>query len=101
MRCATCHEYGWVGTHKCPPIWWVWDEKDDAGDAIQVRATHAEYAAEKWAEQYDIDAAEGVICGGHREPVVVVRRDGDETRQRFRVSGEFVPRYSANAEPKP
>jgi hypothetical protein len=77
-RCRECREFDWLDKHRCPPSWTVREESDTEEDAQVIRARSAESAAEQWAERYDEDSAEGIICGGKREPVVVVKRDGEE-----------------------
>ena len=39
-RCSTCEQYGWSGTHRCPPIFLVWCPLYDGheSDARAVRA---------------------------------------------------------------
>lgn len=97
-RCLECGEYDWLDKHRCPPRWTVYEERDTEEDALVIRARSAESAAEKWAERYDQDAAEGIICGGRREPVVIVKRDGEET-VRLSVVGYLEPTYSARPAP--
>jgi hypothetical protein len=90
--CAECEAYHDAGKHQ--PVFHVWDEDAGEENSRAVRATAAEHAAERWAEDDDLRSAEYAICSGRSEPTVFVR-DADGTVTKYVVSGESVPSYSA------
>jgi len=78
--------------------WLVW-EPDQGGteeDAREVRATSAEQAACDYAE--DVDADGYAILGGC-SATFHVRKESGGPEQRFTVTGESVPQYTARALP--
>ena len=92
-RCNICQNWGWIDSHKCPPIWRVWIE-DYTGleedDASEIYAIDAEEAVLKYVENnYDEDGRD--IASGHGSVIVYVEEDG--VRKKFKVTGEFNPVY--------
>jgi hypothetical protein len=90
--CSTCHEYAF-DFHRCPTEWEVW-ESGERADAIRLRATNAEAAAVRWADQADIrgrilDGATPEVCVAPFPPVP------ESDPEYFIVSGEMVPEYTA------
>ena len=96
-RCPKCDEYIYessILSHKCHPIFLVWESENDETDAREVRAFDEESAAEKWAEEDDCNSAEYDIISGNDVEVTVKAPDG--TIKKFKVSGESVPQYHAD-----
>lgn len=106
--CRICDEYMYAsGPHKCPPEWEIIPE-DECGLWTKSRppewslgyGADEEHAVERWAEYRDRNG-DYTILSGH-EAVVYVRRPADEDlvgpapAQRWVVSGESVPHYSAD-----
>jgi hypothetical protein len=94
--CKTCGDYMlFPDSHKCPPIWECWcpDEGETRDDPRMIRASDAEAAAEKWAEEDD-RYGDYTIIGGNDATVCVAKPDNDEVRT-FVVTGESVPEYHA------
>ena len=93
--CATCGR-AIFGQHVCPPSWLVWNE--DQGETWEeaelVYADDAEEAAAAWGEQDDNNSAEYDIAKG-TPAVVCVQRHRDGPVERYRVHGEYEPRYWA------
>lgn len=92
--CTTCNTYHY-GAGACWPEWDVWclERGDERGDSRAILATSAENAAERWAERDD-SGGDYTIVGGETVTVCVARV-GEERVQRYRVSGEAVPEYTA------
>lgn len=94
-RCKTCKEWGFTGSHECPPIWEArifetkWQE-----DWHEVHAADAERAAQKFAEDYDCYGDYDIIRRGSAE--VEVRKVGDDKAVLVDVSAESVPHYYAH-----
>lgn len=84
-----------VAVHQCPPAFRVFDPEQTTEDrAVEVRAFNAEDAALKYADREDSDRHEmGILT--HGVIVTVIANDG--TRSRFRLTGESVPSYDAEA----
>ena len=94
LFCDVCGKYK-TGGHQCPPAWECWIHEHGEGDRhTTVHAHEAEYAAEEFMQQYETDCAEYPVLQGD-DCVVVVQRMGEDERHYFRVSGEYVPTYSA------
>ncbi len=105
-RCPKCKAwiYSYDGKHECPPLWLVQCPEYDDETWEEVYAVAAEYAAEKYAEDYDADSHD-MMCG---ETIVVVvyleeeyiawRMDNTgitDPVKTFTCSGEAVPTYTA------
>jgi hypothetical protein len=73
---------------------WCPEQGETADDGRAFDAFDAEEAAEQWAEQDDWSSAEYSIVGQRSTPIVHVQGPSGDV-QRFRVSGEAVPSYSA------
>lgn len=67
---------------------------EDTGATVWAR--DAETAAEKWAEDDDCSSADYLIVGGDPARVKLVNVATGEAFE-FRVTGEAVPTYSAQA----
>lgn len=96
LDCPTCGEFKFNENHRCPPEWLVWspDYGGTEEDAIPLRASRPEGAAELWAERSDRMSADYSIVGG-TDATVLVRAVGTQETFRYLVSGETVPSYSA------
>lgn len=98
-RCAECGKHFFFAddarTHRCKPQWNVWEDEQTREWGRTVRASDAQAAAEEWAAAEDWDGAEFAIVGQRREPTVNVAAVGSDDVQRFVVSGEAVPEYTA------
>lgn len=91
-RCPICHEYSWLLSHKCQPVWYV-GRKDDfdfvSPDAhTKVFAYEPHRAAEKWVNQ---------TCYGETGNfVVVVYEEKTEKFFEVTVTSEVVVEYSSH-----
>ena len=100
QKCGTCGEWGWFNSkfmaHQCKPAWECRMETGDDDWWTKIYARDGEEAAEKFADQWDCEGGEYSICsqtnGG---AVVLVKKLGDPTFERWEVHGEMVPHYSA------
>ena len=82
--------------HKCPPAWLVWDpDQGTIEDARTIYAYNAEWAVTAWAEQDDNDSAEYSIAQGCPTTVHVKLRDVEGKVDKYKVTGEYEPTYSA------
>lgn len=102
VPCRRCGEFGYAKSHTCSPIWLVYNP-DDGGpeDARKIHATCGGEAAEKWAEVDDAESADFHIAHGASVVVLARLADSDDAWERYSVSGESVPSYTALAEPTP
>lgn len=75
--------------------WLVWREGEEPDDGVKIDALDASDAAEEWAEADDSDSADYAIASQRSEPVVCVMAYPSGPIERFKVSGECVPRYTA------
>lgn len=90
-RCPICHEWGWLHSHRCPPLWQCrLDDEPDEWSA--VHAVDAEEAAKRFAE--DRNNAYGGSDYQYQMDVVV-RPNNDDTETTWQVSMELVPSYDA------
>ena len=97
--CPTCKRAMWSsGAHVCPPQWSVWNpDQEEEEDARVFFADDPETAAEEWGEKDDSDSADYDIVKG-KPAIVSVRRYPPEegvAPLKFRVQGEYDPRYWA------
>jgi hypothetical protein len=89
-KCPTCGEFGWLRTHKCPPLWHARHEDDDEDCSRPIHAKDAKKAAEKfaaWSDCYQGD------WSNPEQTVVVQDRDGNQLT--FIVEMQPVPEYTA------
>jgi hypothetical protein len=97
-KCDVCGGYGFLGSHRCPPLWRVFIEDDEGShaeeDAWKIYAHYARDAAEEFANQWEAYFAEYTIIDGEEIDVVVISETGE--RQTYTVRGEMVPHYSAS-----
>lgn len=95
-KCEVCGEIGNRKTHRCPPAWRVWFEEGMVeGDGDVVYAEDAEDAAIEFAKGYELRNASYELGNGDMA-MVLVKRDGSAGKpNRWVVSGEWVPVYSA------
>lgn len=93
-RCKHCDHWGWSNTHACPPIWEarIFETKWQ-NDWNEVRATDAEDAAKRFAEEYDVNGEHDIVRRGCEE--IEVRLQGSEKIWMVDVSAETVPAYYA------
>jgi hypothetical protein len=92
-KCPICHEYPPLfGVHRCPPAWEV--SSEDPLDPYfsgwhRVYSNHEDDAATKYAEDifYHID------CPSEFD--LWVRKPDEETAQKYEISVEPVPTFSA------
>jgi hypothetical protein len=85
--------------HQCHPVWECWDEDGDRGDSRDVRAMNAESAAEEYAEQWDQDEHDLLRVNRYLRVYVVPKDSPANTPPEvFKVSGEAVATYTAQAE---
>lgn len=98
--CSTCGEWVFSKYHKCQPIWLVaiveGEELPKDDDYCEVRASDAEEAAEKAAEEDDSNSGEYSILKHYDTQYVAwVKAAADAKPKRFKVTGEAVPQYHA------
>lgn len=82
---------------KPAPVWLCW-EPDQGGteeDAHEVEAYDAEQAAEDYAEWSDINSADYTILRGSGATICVRGREPGAPVERYVVTGETVPEYTA------
>lgn len=99
-RCPTCEEWVFSKYHKCSPVWLVaiveGEEQPADDDYCEVRASDAEEAAEKGAEEGDCNSAEYSILKHYDGDYVAWVKAADDAKpKRFKVTGEAVPQYYA------
>jgi hypothetical protein len=76
-----------------------WDGEDDWREQEGYDASEA---AEKYVERSEIEGAEYDVASGRRSVTVLVKeRIDDATMDRFIVSGECAPVYTARKESRP
>ncbi len=98
-RCPICSDWAWMERHRCAPIWLVLDPEQSGEweDAVKVYATDPEQAAEKWAQDEDVESGEYSIVGGTDMAVQVRRLDEpDAAPVWWVVTGESIPTYRAS-----
>ena len=102
-KCPNCKEWGFFGAqyipdHKCAPAWECRLGWQDDDDWQIVHAQEPKDAAEKYAERYDCEGGEYVIVSQCCDnPIVLVRKIGAETSERWAIEAESVPHYRAHA----
>jgi len=89
--CKQCGEYGFVGSHICPPLWKV--SIDGYNHTGTSHAINAGAAAEKVVEDLERDEADYAVLGGYPVTVTVTAENGDISK--YTVSGINVPQYTA------
>jgi len=89
-RCETCGEFGWLDTHKCPPIFYFKHEDWDL-EPREVRAHSFSDAAEKFARIYNEDDGDYVLMD---EDTEVIISDGN-IEKKYIVSAEPDIYYSS------
>lgn len=95
--CGTCKNHMlYPDTHKCPPVWQARVESDNNEDWMEFYARDADEAAEKAAENYDLD--DYPLLKGN-EAIVEVRLKGSDKIERFCARGESLPHYYVNPVP--
>ncbi len=100
-NCPNCHEYDVLTgsafiVHKCKPAWECRMESMDEDDWRKVHAYDDESAAERFAERYDQESGDyNIIANGGDGYFVLVRKLGGDEVNRFAISAENVPHYSA------
>jgi hypothetical protein len=94
--CIECQSYHWNG-EKCYPKWYVWCEYygEEFEDADIIYARDKESAIEKWAEQSDSDSADYTIVSGTEVSVFICSYDNEKEINKYIVSGEAIPSYTA------
>lgn len=71
------------------------EEQPSDNDYCEVRASDAEEAAEKAAEEDDSNSTEYSVLKGNGDYVAWVKAAADAQPKRFKVMGETVPQYHA------
>ena len=91
--CKTCGDFMlFPEIHVCPTRWEVCEPEYDPDEWVNVFASDAKEAVEKWAEEEDCSGDYRIVGG---QPAVVIVRGPDGSETKFRVSGEMVPEYYA------
>jgi hypothetical protein len=94
-KCSVCHEYGFVASHKCKPSWEVFRfEYGDEDDPAQAFGRDAEEAAISYSERHFADWEHPL------DFEVWVRKSADDPWQKFDISVEAVPSFSASLKTK-
>jgi hypothetical protein len=95
-KCGKCgiiiHDHISLPNHQCPPIWYVSHDEYMGDDLKEIRAYEAKWAAEEYAKFYDQD--DHPLIDGEEE-IIVYDNPGRSGGQKFIISGEFVPGYTA------
>lgn len=91
LRCPTCKESGFSGTHRCKPEWEACDA--DEMEWETARGLDAGDAAETYCAMRDPFNEYGTVTASRT--VLVRKVDRDDTRQRFIVTGDVQPVYLA------
>lgn len=93
-QCPICHQWKFSNHHTCPPLWEVREVTADSNeDWHNIRAWEASGAAEKYADDYDCHGDYTIIRGTSIK--VDVRAFASDKIERFEVTGESVPSYTA------
>ncbi len=90
-RCPNCERYEFLSRHKCPPEWQVilndYDDPDEPRRAFGETSEDAVLdVAERKFEEWD--------CPSNME--LWVRKSSDDPWEKFDISVEAVPSFSAN-----
>lgn len=94
-KCGTCGKYAFVGTHRCPPVWIVYECLDDHPDLVYERRIYAQDMEEAAAEfGVHWDAGDYTLLDGDELKVMVLSSDRSQ-QCRFVVSGRTEPVYTA------
>lgn len=95
-QCKICNKWGYVDTHKCPPIWQTYclwgNETPDEEEWNEYYARYPDEAAELAGEAYDSEEYH-LLSGSELE--VLVRNPETKEIQKYTVTGESVPKYYA------
>jgi FKBP-type peptidyl-prolyl cis-trans isomerase 2 len=90
--CPNCGEYDWKSKHKCRPEWQaIYVDWNDVDDPAKAFGSDAEQAVEQFAgrnfSNWDYPD----------EMEIWVRKPGDNEWQKFEVTVESVPEFTATA----
>lgn len=89
--CDTCHFAG-----SCYDEFEVWCEDDGIREEARIiRAYDAESAATRWGSMYDSEGDYTIVSGSEATVHVCLR--GTDVIEKFLVTGESVPEYSARS----
>ena len=91
-KCRNCGEWGWSGSHACPPRWEA--VAVNRGDDPENPERHC-FGAD--AESAALALAEDKFSDWEwpDEMVIWVRKEGDDEWQKFSISVEAVPSFTA------
>lgn len=98
IKCKRCNktytQNGYI-SHKCLPIWYVFDaEQYIDGEPCQIRAYDAEDAAEEYTARNDREDSNYFVAGDGEELEVTVSAFSDmRDSKKFVVTGEMAPQY--------
>ncbi len=90
--CDDCKRFHFEG-EGCYPKWDV-REKDTPDSVLEIHASDAEHAAERYGEICDREFDHAILEGFPIE--VEVRRVGDRNWTRYHLSGRMEPTYQAD-----
>ena len=94
-RCPVCNMFTDLSKHKCAPAWWACGDPEGAEfAAYTIYAYEASAAAELYAERHDRASTHWLD-----EQEVFVRPLSGGNLQKFNVTMEHTPVYSAKEEP--
>lgn len=91
-RCPICREtlYEWKNPHRCPPRWEVirpdYDDPEEPNNCYSHHIDHEQVAEQFIAERFDGEGSEWEVW---------VRKDESEEWQKFTVTVEPVPSFTA------
>ena len=88
-RCPNCHEWAFLDSHTCQPEWKaICADYDDESEPGKIFGLDAESAATKYADQ-------NFSSWEYPDEMEIWVRQGDEEWQKFSVSVELVPEFTA------
>ena len=94
LRCPDCGYTHWT-SKGCPPLWDYRVPEWDGDDWRQIRANSALEAAEKACERDDVEVDYAILNAGYLD-VIEVRDPGTKMIQRFKITAESEPVYTAD-----
>jgi hypothetical protein len=90
-QCSTCKQWGWTDSHRCPPIYLVWDPDYEGNEdqAEMIYADTPEKAAEIYGKERSYDG-DGLV----EDLVVFVKLLTDDgPPKKLRILSEMVPNF--------
>lgn len=100
-QCRICKQWGWSGSHVCPPLWTVVEVEEYQNKVLtnmyqDVYAETAKDAAALFAWKEDVESADYTFVQGGGK-VAVFPKSNPGKIEFFDIQGEMVPQYTANS----